>query len=132
LQLNPLASARYDSIKFNHVLDFFIAEETPIIPNSEYHLQQFFLPTGVLNMSQYSSPACNAVIKQLIAISTKPGTKAKQIDLITQAQKILVRDLPQIPLAFTAAEAALSRNVHLDKYLDTPGGVMSGAQMIMS
>jgi len=129
VQLSGLPTERFDAIKHSHVRDFFTAEKTPIIPSSEYHLQQFFLPTGGLNMQQYKSPAYNAILAQLIAATSAGARASRQIHLIEQAQKVLCHDLPQIPLAFTANVAAFSKSLRIRPYVNNTGGNFSPAQL---
>ncbi len=61
---------------------------------------------GLLDPQNYNNPAFNKLIEES---ATSGGvTRAKQL---AQAQKILMQDLPSIPLAQTAADIAVKKGI---------------------
>jgi peptide/nickel transport system substrate-binding protein len=70
-------------------------QSTPLVPDSLYGLQLLFPTTPTQVLLHYSNPAFDALVDKL-EITADP---TEQVTLIQAAQKILVEQLPILPLA---------------------------------
>jgi peptide/nickel transport system substrate-binding protein len=96
ITINALDPNTYQSKLTAATLSWWIDDQsTPLVPDSLYGLQLLFetKPTQVL--LHYSNPKVDALV-ELLGTTT---SATKQASLIRQAQKLLIHDLPIIPLA---------------------------------
>ena len=128
VELEQLTSAVYDERKLSGELDFFIAEEIPAIPSSLYNFFLFWTENAFLNMAKYANPELDAVVAELTPITAAGTDEERQLELIREGQRIVVEDLPFIPIAFTASTAAHGDGLVFDQ-VRLPGGSLTFQDM---
>jgi peptide/nickel transport system substrate-binding protein len=108
-QLEGLLRAVADQRKIQGQIDFFVDDsDSPAVPSSLYNLQLYFTTTAFQNaLSHYQNPDIDTLVKSL----AKNPHLNQQTRIIRIAQKILMRDLPFIPIAYTGTNAAHVKNL---------------------
>lgn len=110
ISLNPLPQAQLST-------RVFVKDDVPMvlqvigagIYDSAYYTQLWYLPTkdgGTTGLGNYDNPQVTALYNQAAT------TIGKQRDtLMGQAQDLLVKDLPQIPIAYTPLRVAVGKSL---------------------
>ena len=102
-QLEGLLRAVADQRKVQGQLDFFVDDsDSPAVPSPLYNLQLYFTATAFQNMAHYKNPDIDTLAKNL----AKNPNLNQQSNIVKIAQRILMRDLPFIPIAYTGTNGA--------------------------
>lgn len=87
-------------------IPFYIDEgDSPAAPDPLYNLQYLYESPGLQNMAHYSNPQINRLTAQL----AKTSGLAAQNAIVDHANRILMHDLPYIPLAYTGTIGASAK-----------------------
>jgi peptide/nickel transport system substrate-binding protein len=110
IKLQPIDNAEYQTERAQAAVPMALADaQDSILPDAAYASLLSYVPSadgGLLDPQNYNNPAFNKLIEES---ATSGGvTRAKQL---AQAQKILMQDLPSIPLAQTAADIAVKKGI---------------------
>jgi len=97
--LKPFSAAEWINVftdpKVRAGLDGFFVNSYPDYGAPEAQYQQFVLPSGSLNYSGWQ----NAQVSQLLDESRGTADETKRAQLVVQAQKIVMQQLPWIPMS---------------------------------
>lgn len=110
ITLNPIPQAQLST-------RVFVTDDVPMvlqiigagIYDSAYYTQLWYVPTkdgGTTGLGNYNNPQVTALYNQ--AATT---TGAQRNSLMGQAQDLLVKDLPQIPIAYTPLQVAVAKSI---------------------
>jgi peptide/nickel transport system substrate-binding protein len=106
--LNAMDQANYDTKRLAGDLPFWIDDvNTPAVLSSFFAFRQLYAEPQLQPLLAYSNKELNAVVDKLGA--TKNPTE--QNTLIKQAQEILVKDVPAIPVAWTGYRVPADKSV---------------------
>ena len=98
VQLEGLLRSVAEKRKLAGELPFFLDDsDSPAIPHPLYALNYMYTTTAFQNMAHYSNKEVDGLAAQLAKATEIPA----QNDLIKQANQILMRDLPYVPIAYT-------------------------------
>lgn len=108
-QLEGLLRAVADQRKVQGGIDFFVDDsDSPAVPSPLYNLQLYFTTTSFQNtLSHYQNPDIDKLAKSL----AKNPNLNQQAHIANLAQKILMRDLPFIPIAYTGTNGAHAKSL---------------------
>jgi peptide/nickel transport system substrate-binding protein len=99
IKLKPYSAAEWINVftdpKVRAGLDGFFVNSYPDYGAPEAQYQQFVLPTGSLNYSGWQ----NAQVSQLLDQSRGTADPTKRAQLVVDAQKIVMQQLPWIPMS---------------------------------
>ncbi len=109
VQLNPLPATQLETRRVGKQINWWLSNtETLLVPEAVWGLDNFFISTSFLNYYQYVNPQMDA----LTIASRKEVDQAKRNTLYDQAQKILMDDLPVIPIALVGRHVAMKANLN--------------------
>jgi len=109
-QLQGLLRAEADKLKVTFQIPFFVDDsDSPAVPHPLYNLQYLYTTTAFQNMARYSNSQIDALTAQLEKIPAK--NLAAQNKVIDKCNKILMNDLPYIPIAYTGTFGAEAKTV---------------------
>jgi peptide/nickel transport system substrate-binding protein len=109
-QLQGLLRAEADKLKVTFQIPFFVDDsDSPAVPHPLYNLQYLYTTKAFQNMARYSNSQIDALAAQLEKIPAK--NLAAQNKVIDKCNKILMADLPYIPIAYTGTFGAESKKV---------------------
>lgn len=113
VSLEKLLDADYVQKINKRTLPNFIAtvQGPPLFPIPSYYFQLLFSKTGFNNYNGYASPAIEALIPKMLAAATP----AQSIALAKQGQKIVMNDLPIIPIAYTGEVRATTKGLSIER-----------------
>ncbi len=107
-QLEGLLRAVADQRKVQGQLDFFVDDsDSPAVPSPLYNLQLYFTSTAFQNMAHYKNAGIDAAAKSL----AKNPHLGQQSHIVKLAEKVLMRDLPFIPIAYTGTNGAHGKSL---------------------
>jgi peptide/nickel transport system substrate-binding protein len=109
-QLQGLLRAQADKLKVTFQIPFFVDDsDSPAVPHPLYNLQYLYTTKAFQNMARYSNPQIDALAARLEKTPAK--NLAAQNKIIDQCNKILMKELPYIPIAYTGTFGAESKKV---------------------
>ncbi|HUY84004.1 MAG TPA: ABC transporter substrate-binding protein, partial [Steroidobacteraceae bacterium] len=109
-QLQGLLRADADKLKVTFQIPFFIDDsDSPAVPHPLYMLGWAYTTKAFQNMARYSNAQIDSLTAQLAKVPAK-DLKAQNV-IIDKCNKILMRDLPYIPIAYTGTFGAESKTV---------------------
>jgi peptide/nickel transport system substrate-binding protein len=109
-QLQGLLRAEADKLKVTFQIPFFVDDsDSPAVPHPLYNLQYLYTTKAFQNMARYSNPQIDALTTSLEKTPAK--NIAAQNKIVDQCNKILMHDLPYIPIAYTGTFGAESKKV---------------------
>jgi peptide/nickel transport system substrate-binding protein len=109
-QLQGLLRAEADKLKVTFQIPFFVDDsDSPAVPHPLYNLQYLYTTKAFQNMARYSNPQIDALTTRLE--NTPAKNLAAQNKIVDQCNKILMKDLPYIPIAYTGTFGAESKKV---------------------
>lgn len=113
VSLEKLIDADYVQKINTRKLPNFIAtvQGPPLFPIPSYYFQLLYAKTGFNNYNGYSSKAMEALIGKLLAAKTP----AETIELAREGQKLAMRDLPIIPIAYTGEVRATAKGLSIER-----------------
>ncbi len=107
-QLQGLLRAQADKLKVSFQIPFFVDDsDSPAVPHPLYNLQYLYTTKAFQNMARYSNPQIDALATRLAATHSISA----QNKIVDQCNKILMHDLPYIPIAYTGTFGAESKKV---------------------
>jgi peptide/nickel transport system substrate-binding protein len=101
------AAAEFQKARTDGSLQAFVDLENPVVVDIGYNLLLYYTTKGIQNVSGYSTPRLDALDKQLL----RTFAPAKRAALIRQADTILARDQPWVPLVETINTVAFRSGI---------------------
>ena len=109
-QLQGILRAEADKLKVTFQIPFFVDDsDSPAVPHPLYNLQYLYTTKAFQNMARYSNAQIDTLTAQLQKVPAK--NLAAQNKIIDQCNKILMHELPYIPLAYTGTFGAEAKTV---------------------
>jgi peptide/nickel transport system substrate-binding protein len=109
-QLQGLLRAEADKLKVSFQIPFFIDDsDSPAVPHPLYNLQYLYTTKAFQNMARYSNSQIDTFAAQLAKVPAK--NLAAQNKIVDKCNKILMHDLPYIPIAYTGTFGAEAKTV---------------------
>ena len=109
-QLQGLNRALADKLKVTFQIPFFIDDsDSPAAPDALYTLQYLYTTKGFQNMARYSNSSVDSLTAQLAKVPAK--NLAAQNRIIDKCNRLLMQELPYIPIAYTGTLGAEAKTL---------------------